>query len=114
MSTIYGKLNSSEQQFGGTCPQGYVLMQFPRPDGDYYVAKEDGTWEQSQELRNEQIKKEILFELDEIDRKSARPMRAKLANKATADDENLLIELEDKAVILRAELSSLTMLSQGV
>ena len=63
---------------------------------------------------NDERKQEILLELDEIDRKSARPMRAQLANKATADDERLLIELEDKAVILRTELSSLTILSQGV
>lgn len=40
---IYAKPGDSAQQFGGTCPDGWVQMQSERPDGDY-VASETGEW----------------------------------------------------------------------
>lgn len=40
---IYAKPGESAQQFGGTCPDGWVQMQGERPEGDY-VASETGEW----------------------------------------------------------------------
>lgn len=40
---IYAKPGDSAQQFGGTCPDGWVQMQSERPEGDY-VASETGVW----------------------------------------------------------------------
>lgn len=49
----------------------------------------------------------IRAELDEIDLKSVRPLRAKLAGTATAEDDRILSELEARAAVLRAELATL-------
>lgn len=40
---IYAKPGESAQQFGGTCPDGWVEMQSERPEGNY-VASETGGW----------------------------------------------------------------------
>lgn len=49
----------------------------------------------------------ILSELDAIDMQSVRPVRAKLAGTATADDEAKIAALEERASKLRHELSML-------
>ncbi len=41
--SIYAEINGSMQQFGGTCPEGWVSMSEARPDGDY-VATSEGLW----------------------------------------------------------------------
>jgi hypothetical protein len=40
---IYAKPGDSAQQFGGSCPDGWVQMQSERPEGNY-VANESGEW----------------------------------------------------------------------
>lgn len=50
---------------------------------------------------------EIIARLDEIDAASVRPLRAKLAGTATADDEARLAALEDEAAALRAEIGAM-------
>lgn len=52
-------------------------------------------------------KREILALLEQLDLQSVRPLRAKVAGTATADDERILAELESQAVALRAELATL-------
>ena len=49
----------------------------------------------------------ILQELEQIDLQSVRPLRAKLAGTATAEDERILSELEARATSLRVELATL-------
>jgi len=49
----------------------------------------------------------ILAELDTIDMRSVRPLRAKVAGTATPEDERILSELEARAAVLRAELVTL-------
>jgi hypothetical protein len=56
-----------------------------------------------EEIRSTEIK----ARLNQIDNLTIRPLRAKLAGKATADDEKKLGELEDEAEALRAELAGL-------
>lgn len=41
---IFAKHGNSEQQFGGQCPDGWVEMESERPDGDGWVASENGKW----------------------------------------------------------------------
>lgn len=43
---VYGNPGTSEQQIGGECPEGWVLMEGLRPaeDGQEYIAQSDGTW----------------------------------------------------------------------
>lgn len=41
---IYAKPGDSFQQFGGQCPEGWIQMVGPRPDGDGWIAGEDGEW----------------------------------------------------------------------
>ena len=50
---------------------------------------------------------EIQRELDAIDMQSVRPLRAKLAGTATAEDEARLASLEAQAQTLRTELAGL-------
>ena len=40
---IYAKIGESLQQIGGECPDGFIVMQSQRPDGDF-IAEADGTW----------------------------------------------------------------------
>lgn len=49
----------------------------------------------------------IRTELDDLDLRSVRPLRAKIAGTATAEDERILSELEARASALRIELASL-------
>lgn len=49
----------------------------------------------------------IRAELDDIDLKSVRSLRAKLAGTATAEDDRILNEIEARAAVLRAELATL-------
>lgn len=74
----------------------------PLPTGWSTVAPEP-TPEQTKEIR----RNEIVTTLQTIDLQSVRPLRAKVAGTATADDERILAELEAQAVTLRAELATL-------
>jgi|GEM_PF-5660445 len=66
-------------------------------DVDEWAAREDAR------LRRADIQRE----LDAIDMQSVRPLRAKLAGTATAEDEARLASLETQAQTLRAELAGL-------
>lgn len=64
---IYAEINGSMQQFGGTCPAGWVEVLTPRPNGEF-IATAEGLWVKIQptleelaaeqrELREELLKK---------------------------------------------------------
>lgn len=61
-----------------------------------------------EELKLER-KEVILADLDRLDAKSARPMRAILADTATVDDKKVLAEMEEEARKLREELGGLVL-----
>ena len=63
--------------------------------------------EPAPEQQTVQRRIEILRELDAVDLQSVRPVRAKLAGMATAEDERVLSELESRAAALRTELATL-------
>ena len=63
--------------------------------------------EKTQTELDAERKFEILSELNHLDAKSARPMRAVLADTATDEDKDTLAEIEDKAKKLREELAGL-------
>ena len=63
--------------------------------------------EKTQTELDTERKFEILSELNHLDAKSARPMRAVLADTATDEDKDTLAEIEDKAKKLREELAGL-------
>jgi len=52
-------------------------------------------------------KAEIAAELEALDTRAIRPMRAKLAGKATVVDEEMIAECDTRADLLRAELAEL-------
>lgn len=41
--SVYAEVGASLQQFGGDCPDGWVVMQGERPTPEH-VAHEDGSW----------------------------------------------------------------------
>lgn len=41
---IFAKPGESQQQLGGSCPDGWVEMESERPDGDGWVASANGKW----------------------------------------------------------------------
>ena len=41
---VFAKTGDSQQQFGGSCPLDWIEMASPRPDGDGWVASENGEW----------------------------------------------------------------------
>ena len=43
MIPVYAEVGSSLQQIGGTCPDGWIVMQGERPMPEY-VAQADGSW----------------------------------------------------------------------
>ncbi|MGE8501699.1 MAG: DUF4376 domain-containing protein [Pseudomonas sp.] len=43
MRQVFAELGSSLQQFGGSCPDGWIVMQGERPSPEH-VAQEDGSW----------------------------------------------------------------------
>lgn len=59
------------------------------------------------EYKNNLKKEEILNKLKKIDEDTVRPLRAKIADTATKEDENKLLFLEEQADILRQELNKL-------
>ena len=78
----------------GPLPEGALLE---RP------AKPEPTAEEAAEARA----REIMAELEELDAKAARPMRAMLAGTSTDEDKASLEEIESNAQALREELASL-------
>ena len=55
----------------------------------------------------EQERAAILAELDALDKRSARALRAVVAGTATDDDKAALAKIEDEAIALRARLAGL-------
>ena len=41
---IFAKPGESQQQIGGECPDGWVVMLHQRPDEGGYIASNDGSW----------------------------------------------------------------------
>lgn len=55
---VYAKIGEGQQQFGGQCPPDWVRMREPRPDGDGWIASEDGEWYVPDVTMEEEIEKE--------------------------------------------------------
>lgn len=43
MNNVFAEVGGSLQQIGGTCPDGWIVMQGERPTPEH-VAQEDGSW----------------------------------------------------------------------
>lgn len=86
---FHGSVLSDEPVERGCDGALYKVSQLPRPDT---IATRRAA---------------ILRELDAIDLQSVRPLRAKLAGTATAEDEARLASLEAQAQTLRTELAGL-------
>ena len=80
-----------------------ALITIEKPSNYYVWNYTTFEWEYNSEIR----KSEIYAELESIDTKTIRPLRAKLTGLATAQDEAKLLELETKANKLRIEISQL-------
>lgn len=94
------------------CPIGYIEMKGDRPTSEH-VAMEDGTWslpiETAEEIANDR-KAEIYKELDAIDLKSIRSLRAIASStNETVNEQDVakLAQLETEANALREELATL-------
>ena len=53
---IFAKPGDSQQQFGGSCPLDWIEMTTQRPDGDGWVANENGTWHIPEKTMDVEIK----------------------------------------------------------
>ncbi len=103
MSSIYAKVGDSFCQIGGTMPEGFIVMQDYRPEEGEWIASEDGTWIQGIPVQSKiyQLKKSLV----ELDEKSIRAIRAKLANTSTEEDDTIIAEIETEASRIRTELA---------
>lgn len=65
---IYAKPGESLQQFGGTCPSGWIEMNSERPnDPDtHYVARLGGTWGVDYSMNSEKRHQAYLKESDRL------------------------------------------------
>lgn len=52
---IFAKPGNSQQQFGGSCPLGWIEMTTQRPDGDGWVAGSTGIWVQYTPSQSEML-----------------------------------------------------------
>ena len=51
-STVFAAVGKNAQQVGGECPDGWIVMNSQRPEGDQwadYTAQPDGSWAISEE-----------------------------------------------------------------
>lgn len=112
----FAKVGSNEVVIDSTknpqCPDGYIEMQGDRPTPEH-VAMNDGTWslpiETAEEIANDR-KAEIYKELDAIDLKSIRSLRAIASStNETVNEQDVakLAQLETEANALREELAEL-------
>ncbi|MGL5582281.1 MAG: hypothetical protein ACRDCE_15155 [Cetobacterium sp.] len=65
---IYAKPGESLQQFGGTCPSGWIEMKSERPiDPDkHYIARLDGTWVVDFSINLEKRRQAYIAESDSL------------------------------------------------
>ena len=54
---VFAKPGESQQQFGGKCPDGWVVMLYQRPDEGIYIASQDGSWSVSSPTLEDEIEK---------------------------------------------------------
>lgn len=80
------------------------LDQVPIPDGYKLEEMEIVPTEETIKRNKEN---EIKQQLSELDREAIRPLRAKLADNATEEDEDKLLQIEEEASRLREELRNL-------
>ena len=81
---IYAKPGDSAQQFGGTCPDGWVQMQSERPEGNY-VASETGEWVIPTPAMNDKLNKALAAYNADVELFSSQLSGALLADGANMD-----------------------------
>ena len=91
--------------------QGYTEQDIEQSekDGNWYLAGYAPRYTETElkEIETKHRKAEIEAELQKLDEKTIRPLRAKLAGTDTAEDIKHLKEYEEQAEILRAEYQAL-------
>jgi len=68
--SVFAVVGSSQQQIDGSCPEGWIEVDGPRPDGEdtlSYVAQADGSWGiDTQAVRDKAIKVELEWREEEM------------------------------------------------
>ena len=68
--TVFAAAGSNFQQVGGECPEGWIVMNSQRPEGDQwadYTAQPDGSWAISEEtLLAKLAAKEVVWRVAEL------------------------------------------------
>ncbi|SDJ57258.1 hypothetical protein [Pseudomonas abietaniphila] len=67
---VFAEVGGNQQQIGGDCPEGWIVMTDARPDGEDtldYVARSDGTWViDSRIIRERSVRVEIDWQAAEM------------------------------------------------
>lgn len=104
---------TKECQVGlGTNSQYYIAQGFTEQDVE--KCEWNGSWylagyvpEKPEEMQKQERINELKFQLNQLDDKSTRSIRAILAETATEEDRNYLANLEEQAEQVREELKEL-------
>lgn len=82
---VFAKPDDSQQQFGGQCPDGWIEMASPRPDGDGWVAGENGEWIIPTHTMNDKLNKALAAYNADVGLFSSQLSGALLADGANMD-----------------------------
>lgn len=82
---IFAKPGESQQQFGGSCPLDWIEMNGPRPDGDGWVAGENGEWITPTPTMNDKLNKALTAYNADVELFSSQLSGALLADGANMD-----------------------------
>jgi hypothetical protein len=109
--TYYNKHDKTERRFEQGEPFDENFTDITPPEGMFYIfGGNEWIIDETAKAEFERKKRiaEIQSQLDNIDRQSVRPLRAKLAGTDTEADRERLEELEAAASTLRTELNELS------
>lgn len=82
---VFAKTGDSQQQFGGSCPLDWIEMTSPRPDGDGWVAGENGKWIIPTLTMNDKFNKALAAYNADVELLSSQLSGALLADGANMD-----------------------------
>ena len=82
---VFAKQGDSQQQFGGSCPLDWIEMASPRPDGDGWVAGENGEWIIPTPTMNDKLNKALAAYNADVELFSSQLSGALLADGANMD-----------------------------